>query len=84
MIKFVNDLRQVVGFLSVLRFPPLIKLTATLLKVALNTITLSLTPYNTSSIKNYIHQNDFFFFTADQLKAVDNLITEMDLSQSAE
>ena len=30
-IKFVSDLRQVVGFLRVLRFPPLIKLSATIL-----------------------------------------------------
>jgi hypothetical protein len=29
VIKFVNDLRQVGGFLRVLRFPPSIKLTAT-------------------------------------------------------
>jgi hypothetical protein len=30
VIKFVNDLRQVSGFLRVLRFPPPIKLTAML------------------------------------------------------
>jgi hypothetical protein len=30
MIKFVSDLRQVSGFLSVLRFPPPIELTATI------------------------------------------------------
>jgi hypothetical protein len=30
MIKFVSDLRQVGGFLRVLRFPPPIKLTATI------------------------------------------------------
>ena len=30
VIKFVSDLRQVSGFLQVLRFPPLIKLTATI------------------------------------------------------
>jgi hypothetical protein len=29
-IKFVSDLRQVCGFLQVLRFPPPIKLTATI------------------------------------------------------
>jgi hypothetical protein len=29
VIKFVSDLRQVCGFLQVLRFPPTIKLTAT-------------------------------------------------------
>ena len=41
VIKFVSDLRQVDGFLMVLRFPTSIKLTAMiklLLKVALNTI----------------------------------------------
>ena len=45
-IKFVSDLRQVGGFLRVLRFLPPIKLTATiteiLFKVAVNTITLTL------------------------------------------
>jgi len=30
VIKFVNDLRNVGGFLQVLRFPPPIKLTATI------------------------------------------------------
>ena len=30
VIKFVSDLRQVCGFLRVLRFPPPIKLTATI------------------------------------------------------
>ena len=30
VIKFVSDLRQVGGFLQVLRFPPTIKLTATI------------------------------------------------------
>ena len=38
VIKFVSDLRQVGGFLRVLRFPPPIKLTEIFLKVALNTI----------------------------------------------
>ena len=42
LIKFVIDMRQVGGFLRVLRFPPPIKLTTTiteiLLKVALITI----------------------------------------------
>jgi len=45
VIKFFSDLRQVSGFH---RFPPLIKLTATitelLLKVSLNTITLNPNP----------------------------------------
>jgi hypothetical protein len=45
--KFVSDLRQVGGFLWVLRFPPPIKtdhhnITEILLKVAFNTITLIL------------------------------------------
>ena len=44
MIKFVSDLRQVSGFLQVLRFPPPIKtdchdIAEILLKVALNIIT---------------------------------------------
>jgi len=30
VIKFVSDLRQVVGFLCVFQFPPQIKLTATI------------------------------------------------------
>ena len=45
MIKFVSDLRHIGSFLWVLQFPPPIKLTAIteiLLKVALNTITLTL------------------------------------------
>ena len=48
VIKFVSDLRQVSGFLRVLRFPPLIKktdrhdITEILLKVTLKTITLTL------------------------------------------
>ena len=45
VIKFVSDLRQVGGFLRVLRFPPPIKLTNNineiLLKVELNAITLT-------------------------------------------
>jgi len=45
VIKFVSDFRKINGFLHVLRFPPPIKLTATiteiLLKVALNTETLT-------------------------------------------
>ena len=48
VIKFVSDLRQVSGLLQVLWFPPPMKLTAMndiieiLLKVALNTIILTL------------------------------------------
>ena len=38
VIKSVHDFRQISGFLQVLRFPPPIKLTEILLKVALNTI----------------------------------------------
>ena len=46
VIKFVSDLRQLGGFLRALRFPPPIKLigndkTEILLKVTLNTITLT-------------------------------------------
>jgi hypothetical protein len=36
MLKIVSDMRQIGGFLRVLRFPPLIKLTAT--EIVLNTI----------------------------------------------
>ena len=48
VIKFVSDLRQVVGFLRVLRFPLKYKtdhhdMTEIVLKVALNIITLTLT-----------------------------------------
>jgi hypothetical protein len=48
VIEFVSDLQQVCRFLQVLQFPLQIKLTATylteiLLKVALNTKTLTLT-----------------------------------------
>jgi len=38
VIKSVRDFRQISGFLQVLRFPPPIKLTEILLKVALSTI----------------------------------------------
>jgi hypothetical protein len=45
VIKFVNDFRQICGFLRVLRFPPIKTdrhdITEILLKVALNTITLT-------------------------------------------
>ena len=47
VIKFVDDLRQVTGFIHILSFPPPIKLTAMIyknvaeMKVALNTIILS-------------------------------------------
>jgi hypothetical protein len=51
MIKFFSDLREVCGFLRVLRFHPQIKPTAIseiLLKVMLNTITLDINyAYNT-------------------------------------
>ena len=57
VIKFVSDLQQVGGYLWVLWFPPPIKLTATiiteiLLKVALNTITL--TSKNHTVMKSYL------------------------------
>jgi hypothetical protein len=41
VIRFVSDLRQIGDFLRVLWFPPSIKVTEILLKVALNTITLA-------------------------------------------
>ena len=46
VIKLVRDLRQVSGFLWVLRFPPI------LLKVALNTITLTQLPSTIQQILN--------------------------------
>jgi hypothetical protein len=52
VIKFVSDLRQVGGFLRVLQFP-IHEITEILLKVALNTITLTLDsrlPYYTNSL----------------------------------
>jgi hypothetical protein len=57
VIKFVSNLRQVGGFLRVLRFPPPIKLTATeiLLKVALKTINLNKQEYK--KIKECTTQN---------------------------
>ena len=64
MIKSVNNLRQVYGFLLVLLFPSPIKLTIILcnaaeilLKVALNTI--ALTP-NPDSLKVYCNEYGFF------------------------
>jgi hypothetical protein len=48
VIKFISDLRQITGFIRVLRFSPLIKfnrhyITEILLKVAINTINLTRT-----------------------------------------
>jgi hypothetical protein len=58
VIKFISDLRQVGGFVWVLRFPPQIKLTATiteiLLKVALNTI-------NQTTLKLWAEKRQTFF-----------------------
>ena len=58
VIKFVSDLRQVGGFLRILRFHPSIKLTTTtseiLLKVALNTITLLPPPFYTVRVLNVV------------------------------
>ena len=58
VIKCVSDLRQVGGFLRVLRFHPSIKLTTTiseiLLKVALNTITLLPPPFYTVRVLNVV------------------------------
>ena len=66
MIKFVSDLRQVDGTFRVLRFPPPIKLTATiiaeiLLKATTNTLTLITTPYTfySSSIYSSIINEEF-------------------------
>ena len=63
VIKFVSDLRQVGGFLRVLRFPPRHDITEILLKVTLNTIkqtnilTLYIFPWNkSSSLNSYVSQ----------------------------
>jgi hypothetical protein len=61
VIKFVVDLLQVSGFLRVLLFPPPIKLTrhditAILLKMALNTISLNLNPMSFTK-KPLVQQN---------------------------
>jgi len=58
VIIVVSDLLPIGGFFQVLRFPPPIKLTATiadiLLKVALNTTTLTLTPIQMKENSNEI------------------------------
>jgi hypothetical protein len=58
VIKFVSDLRQVGGFLRILRFPSQIKLTTTeiLLKVALNTIIQIKFICKSKSNKKNIHE----------------------------
>jgi len=58
VIKFVSDLRQVGGFLRILRFPSQIKLTTTeiLLKVALNTINQIKFICKSKSNKKNIHE----------------------------
>jgi len=66
VLKFVSDLRQVGGFLRVLRFPPPIKLTAMiciteiLLKVALKTIAPHLNSLNT-----HIHKKTTMYSDAN-------------------
>ena len=55
MIKFVNDLQQVVGFLRVLRFPPPIKLCHDITEISLRTITLaSRLELNTNCMYNQV------------------------------
>jgi hypothetical protein len=61
VIKFVSDLRHVGGFLGVLRFPPPIQtdrrdITEILLKVALNTIslTIDLVPKSSLFLINFL------------------------------
>ena len=72
VIKFVSDLRQVGGFLRVLQFPPPIKLTVAiyteiLLKVALNTITLTITLVSVKCIQS---MNNAIFQTRIKLRSV--------------
>ena len=60
VIKFVNDLRQVGGFLWVLWFPPPIKLTATISKVVVSTIALTIiTSKGTYGRESFIGQFNF-------------------------
>ena len=59
-LKFVSDLRQVCGFLRVLRFPPPIKLTShfvteILLKVALSTIKPNQTNPQNFNLSNFFY-----------------------------
>ena len=55
MIKFVNDLQQVGGFLRVLRFPPPIKLCHDITEISLRTITLaSRLELNTNCMYNQV------------------------------
>jgi hypothetical protein len=57
--KFVSDLRQVDGFLRVLRFPPPIKLIASIsLKYCLRT--MSHTIYAAKFEQTIIHQHDIY------------------------
>ena len=67
VIKYISDLPQVCGFLLVLRFPPPIKnnhhdIAKILLKVALNTITLTLTPFSLWSFASCWIVGIFFYY----------------------
>jgi len=71
VIKFVSDLRQVGGFLRVLRFPPPIELAAIteiLLKVVLNTINLKQTRRNNMVLHEYGLL--LFFISLSQLSKI--------------
>ena len=75
VIKFVSDLRQVCGFLWVLRFPLQIKLTANdiieiLLKVVLSTIILTLTPMRQRTL---IENVEFKFCITDRNNFMDDI-----------
>jgi hypothetical protein len=74
MIKFVSDLRQVIGFLHVLRFPPPNKtdrhdIAEILFKVALNTIIKNQTSTKSSKGDNqmsYLNLFQTFNFSGDR------------------
>ena len=69
VIKFVNGLEQVGGFLWLLRFPIPVKLTEILLKVAINTITLRDRPFNLKGgVMVFCFVQKFFFRTTQELE----------------
>ena len=78
VIKFVSDMWQVGGFLWLLRFPPPTKLIAEiLLKVALNTITLTLCVF----ILKCVYSNNVGFTTTYAISAYHHWCCEFESDQ---
>ena len=77
VIKFVSYLWQVSGFLRVLRFSPPIKLTTTiLLKVALNTRTITLNPIfliDYFAFQSFDYDEGYFWNNLHQVRFWNNL-----------